>query len=136
MHRESYHVPIKIVEGESGNLGFLNLDKNFPFAVKRFFFIYDVPLDLRRGGHTLKTCEQLLVPIKGSIVVQTSNGQVTKSHQLDRPDLGLFLPPMLWRELVSFSDDAILLVLASEFYCEKDYIRTFGEFHNAINKVS
>jgi hypothetical protein len=104
------------------------IESNFPFEPHRFFFIKDVPSSLERGGHCLKTCEQALISVVGSvdITLKTPNSEETVS--LASPKDCLYVPPQSWREMSNFSSDAVLLVLASTVYDELDYIRDWDTY--------
>ncbi len=111
-----------------GNLSVIENDV-VPFDVKRVYYLYDVPSGTHRGGHAHKKLYQLLIAISGSfnVVLKDSSGN-TKVVTLNKPNTGLLIPNMVWRELEDFSSGAICLVVASEVYEESDYIRDFDRF--------
>lgn len=112
-----------------GSLIALENLKDFPFEVRRVYYIFDTLSNVRRGFHAHKKLKQVLICVNGSCKIHLDNGLgETKEVLLDRPDIGLFLGADVWREMYDFSDHAVLLVLASEYYDEKDYIRDYNKF--------
>jgi UDP-2-acetamido-3-amino-2,3-dideoxy-glucuronate N-acetyltransferase len=103
-----------------------------PFVPKRVFTVFDVPSRDVRGEHAHRVCSQLLVCIKGSVSCIVDDGANRSQIKLDRPDVGLFIPPLVWGTQYNYSSDAILLVLASEEYNADDYIRDYQEFLDSI----
>lgn len=104
------------------------LGRGLPFAPRRFFVISQVPRVDIRGEHAHRRLEQLLVCLAGSVVAEVSDGQRWRSVHLDCPDVGLYVPPMVWGAQHDYSRDAVLLVLASHEYEAADYIRDIAEF--------
>lgn len=98
-----------------------------PFTIKRIYYLYDVPLNIRRGYHAHKKLEQVLICLKGKVKIQVYDGNVEKVIVLDKPTKGLYIGPFVWREMFDF-EDAVLLVIASDFYSESDYIRDYKQF--------
>jgi len=113
---------------QKGNITAINNEKEIPFAIKRIYYLYDVPGGESRGGHAHKELMQLIVAASGSFDIVIDDSKIKRTFTLARPDCGLFLPAGLWRELVNFSSGAICLVLASLEYSEGDYIRFYDEF--------
>lgn len=111
-----------------GALVFAQDGDHLPFRVRRFFALYNVLPDAMRGGHAHRLQHQLLVVFGGAVNVTVDNGQGRTTVRLDRPALGLHVPPMLWLELTEFTPGAICLVLASGLYSEEDYVRSREEF--------
>lgn len=111
-----------------GNLTVVENDITVPFAVKRVYYLYDVPGGEVRGGHAHKELKQLLIAASGSFDVVLDDGNVKRTITLNRPYLGLLIIPGIWRELNNFSSGSVCLVLASEFYKESDYIRNYDMF--------
>jgi len=118
-----------------GNLTFLETERHLPFKFKRVFYLYDVPGGDCRAGHALKTCHQFLIAISGSFDVILYDGRDKQRHHLNRSYYGLYLSPLIWRELDNFSSGSVCLVLASEFYDEKDYFRDYSIFLKAVSKL-
>jgi hypothetical protein len=111
-----------------GNISVVENLKDIPFAVKRTYYLYDVPGGESRGGHAHKELEQLIIAASGSFTVTLDDGNIKRSFMLNRPYQGLYVKSGIWRELNDFSSGAVCLVLASEIYDEKDYIREYLEF--------
>jgi len=111
-----------------GNLTFVEGGRHIPFAISRVFYLYDVPGGADRGGHALRSCQQVLIAISGSFDVIASDADQTKRFHLNRSYYGLFLPSLIWREMDNFSSGSICLVLASHVYSEGDYFRDDNEF--------
>jgi dTDP-4-dehydrorhamnose 3,5-epimerase-like enzyme len=101
---------------------------NIPFEVERVYYLYDVPGGEVRGGHAHYELEQYVIAASGSFDVILDDGKNKKKFTLNRPNLALHIVPGLWRELDNFSSGSITMVLASEVYDEKDYIRDYKEF--------
>ncbi|MDA9808736.1 FdtA/QdtA family cupin domain-containing protein [Flavobacteriales bacterium] len=126
----------KIHEREKGTLSFIENLENIPFAIKRIFYLYDIPGGESRGAHAHKECHQFLIATSGSFEVQLDDGEVKKTVMLNQPYTGLHIPPRVWASEVNFSSGAICLVLASELYNENDYIRDYKTFINLKSDVS
>ena len=114
-----------------GNLTFIEGERHIPFSVKRVFYVYDVPAGVRRGGHALRRCHQLLIPSSGSFDVIVDDGREKERYSLNLPYRCLYIPPFVWREMENFSSNSMCTVLASEFYAEADYYRDYGTFLEA-----
>ena len=102
--------------------------KDIPFEIKRVYYMYDTKAGVRRGFHAHRSLEQILVCIHGSCKVQLDNGIEKKIVALERPYEGLYISNDIWREMFDFSPEAVLIVLASDYYKEEDYIRDYEEF--------
>lgn len=102
--------------------------KDIPFEIKRVYYMYDTKKDVHRGFHAHKNLEQILVCVAGSCKVRLDNGKESKVVSLETPYEGLYIAKSMWREMYDFSEDAVLLVLASDYYNEDDYIRDYDEF--------
>lgn len=107
--------------------------KDIPFSVRRIYYIYDTLAGVRRGFHAHKNLKQILVCVKGSCKLHLDNGFETEEVLLDKPYEGIYLDNNIWREMYDFSEDAVLLVLASEYYDEADYIRDYQKFLDFVN---
>ena len=107
---------------------------DIPFKIKRVYYLYDVPGGEERGGHAHKNLFQLIVAASGSFDVVLDDGFEKKTIQLNRPYNGLIIVPGIWRELSNFSSGSICLVLASEVYKIKDYIRDYSLFKDLKNE--
>lgn len=113
---------------ERGMLVALEEQKDIPFEIKRVYYLYDTKTEVHRGFHAHKSLEQILICIHGSCKVLLDNGTEKKVVSLEKPYEGLYIPNDMWREMYDFSEDAVLLVLASDYYIEEDYIRDYKEF--------
>lgn len=111
-----------------GNLSVVENDKDVPFSVKRVYYLYDVPGGESRGGHAHRELEQLIIAASGSFRVTLDDGNCKRTFYLNRPYLGLYIKPGIWRDLDDFSSGAVCMVLASDVYLAEDYIRDYEEF--------
>jgi len=115
-----------------GSLSVGEFPKQVPFVPKRYFIVFEVPGKDVRGEHAHRRCHQFLVCLRGSLSVVVDDGQSSEEIALDRPGIGLYLPPMIWAVQYRYSSDALLLVFASDPYDTGDYIRDYDEFLSAI----
>jgi acetyltransferase-like isoleucine patch superfamily enzyme/dTDP-4-dehydrorhamnose 3,5-epimerase-like enzyme len=115
-----------------GSLSVGDFPQQVPFVPKRYFIVFDVPGKDVRGEHAHRRCHQFLVCLRGSLSVVVDDGKSSEEIALDRPSIGLYLPPMVWAVQYRYSADALLLVFASEPYDAADYIRDYDEFLSAI----
>ena len=120
------HIP-KVHSG-NGNITVVENENNVFFKVKRVYYLYDVPSGEARGGHAHYELQQYIIAASGSFDVVLNDGVNKRTISLNRPNLALHIVPGLWRELNNFSSGSISLVLASEKYDEKDYIRNYAAF--------
>lgn len=111
-----------------GDISVVENSVTVPFDTKRVYYLYDVPGGVRRGGHAHKELKQLIVAVSGSFTVVLDDGKVKRSFVLNRPYVGLYVVPGIWRELEDFSSGSVCLVLASEKYDAEDYLRDYDEF--------
>lgn len=111
-----------------GNLTFVEGSNHIPFDIKRVYYLYDVPGGAERGGHAHKGLHQLIIAISGAFDIVLDDGHQKKRYHLNRSYFGLYVCPMIWREMDNFSSGAVCLVLASNFYDEADYYRNYAEF--------
>jgi hypothetical protein len=129
----SIHDQYKILEfkdlgDERGNLVVVEGEMDIPFAVKRVFYIYGSDLDVVRGQHANRKTEFVLINVSGTSKVKVDNGTETAIIELNRPRMGLYLPINVWKDMYDFSQDSVLLVLASEHYDASEYIRDYEQF--------
>lgn len=115
-----------------GSLTFVEGGRHVPFEIERVYYLYDVPGGEVRGGHAHKALTQLIIAISGSFDVVLNDGTNTKRFHLNRANIGLFVCPMMWRELDNFSSGSVCLVLASNRYDESDYYRNYDEYKAAL----
>ena len=113
---------------ERGILISLEENKNIPFDIKRCYYMYNTQPGVSRGHHAHKSLEQVLVCVSGECKILLDDGKTRETVVLDRPNKGLYLSHLIWREMFDFSEDAVLMVLASQLYDESDYIRSYDEF--------
>jgi dTDP-4-dehydrorhamnose 3,5-epimerase-like enzyme len=111
-----------------GNLTFVESNNQIPFAIERVYYLYDVPGGSERGGHAHKGLHQLIIAMSGSFDVLLDDGKEKKRVHLNRSYHGLYVCPMIWRELDNFSSASVCMVLASNRYDEDDYHRDYAEF--------
>jgi hypothetical protein len=121
-------VNLEKIESPKGNLSPLYGGVHVPFAIKRVYYLYDVPGGADRGGHAHRALQQLIVAASGSFAVTLDDGQSRRTVTLDRSYYGLYLPSLIWRDITGFCTGAICLVFASLPYDECDYIRDHQEF--------
>lgn len=118
-----------------GQLVSLEEYKDIPFEIKRVYYMYDTKEGVRRGFHAHQSLEQILICIHGSCKVMLDNGIEKKIISLEKPYEGLYVAKDMWREMYDFSSDAVLLVLASEYYNEEDYIRDYDTFVKIVQST-
>jgi hypothetical protein len=118
-----------------GNLTFIEGGAHIPFDIRRVYYLYDVPGGAERGGHAHKALSQLIVAMSGSFDVVLDQGGEKKRFHLNRSYQGLYVCPMMWRELDNFSSGSVCMVLASNIYEESDYYREYDEYLAALAKV-
>lgn len=117
-----------------GNLTFIEGGLHIPFDIKRVYYLYDVPGGSERGAHAHKGLHQFIVSMSGSFDVVLNDGKESKRFHLNRSYNGLYVCPMMWRDLENFSSGSVCMVLASERYDENDYIRDYQYFLATANK--
>lgn len=116
-----------------GSLSFIEGNQHIPFDIRRVYYLYDVPVGAERGGHAHKELSQLIIAISGSFDVILNEGSEKKRYHLNLPYQGLYVSPMMWRELDNFSSGSVCMVLASIIYEESDYFRDYNEYLSALN---
>ena len=120
------------IQDPRGNLTFVEGSQHIPFEIRRVFYLYDVPGGSERMGHALKTCEQFLIAMSGSFDVILYDGKHNQRFHLNRSYYGLYIPPLIWREIDNFSSGVVCLALASEPYSEAGYYREYRDFLMAV----
>ena len=118
-----------------GNLSFIESGRHIPFDIQRVYYLYDVPGGSDRGSHAHKGLHQFIVAMSGSFDVVLDDGTEKKRFHLNRSYYGLYVCPMMWRELDNFSSGAVCMVLASSHYDEADYIRDYSNFISLTEQV-
>ena len=118
---------------ERGNLVVVEGEQDIPFEIKRVFYIYGSDSEVVRGQHANRNSEFVLINVSGTSKVRVDNGFEEEIIELNRPRMGLYLPTMLWKDMYDFSEDSVLLVLASTHYHPEEYIKVYEEFVNAVS---
>lgn len=121
-------IDIPKISDPRGNLSFIEAGEHVPFDIKRVYYLYDVPGGSDRGSHAHKDLHQFIFAMSGSFNVVLDDGREKKRFHLNRSYYGLYVCPMMWRDLDNFSSGAVCMVLASEYYDETDYIREYQQF--------
>ena len=119
---------------DRGSLVFSDTSPIIPFEIRRFYFLYNVPADKTRGKHAHRALQQVFLCLSGSVEILLDDGNRRKKVILDNAEKGLYVCPMIWRELKNFTHDAICMVFASEKFDEDDYIRDEKEFFEIVKK--
>lgn len=121
-------IDFPLLGDERGSLVALEAEKTVPFAIERVYYIFGTQQGVARGFHAHKNLQQVAICVTGSCRMVLDDGRISKEVWLDSPTKGLMISPMVWHEMHDFSEDCVLLVLASEHYDENDYIRDYDEF--------
>lgn len=129
-------VELPKISDPRGNLTFIEGMEHVPFEIKRVYYLYDVPGGAERGGHAHKELHQLIIAMSGSFDVVLDDGVNKKRIHLNRSYFGLYICPMIWRELDNFSSGSVCMVLASNHYSESDYYREYDTFKGAQNVLA
>ena len=117
-----------------GKLIALESNKDIPFDIKRVYYIYEVESNVRRGFHSHKELEQVLVCVHGSVKILLKTPNEEKIVLLDKPSKGLYIGTDIWREMYDFENETVLMVLASDYYDENDYIRNYKDYETYYNQ--
>lgn len=120
-------VDLQVIHNNAGNIAVLE-NGVIPFDIKRIYYLYDVPMDAERGGHSHYELQQFIVAASGSFTFLLDDGIQKKEVFLNHPNRALWIKPGIWREIKNFSSGSICLVLASHTYSEADYIRNYDDF--------
>ena len=125
---DCYLIDLPKISDPRGNLTFIEEGRHFPFDIKRVYYLYDVPGGAERGGHAHRAMNQMIIAMSGSFDVVLDDGFSRQRYHMNRSYYGLYVSPMVWRELDNFSSGAVLLSLASNYYDESDYYREYADF--------
>jgi hypothetical protein len=125
-------IDLPIISNPKGNLTFIEGHTHIPFDIKRVYYLYDVPGGAERGGHGHRKLEQLIVAMSGSFDVVLDDGTRKMRYHMNRSYYGLYVCPMMWREIDNFSSGSVCLVLASSLYEESDYYRDYQQYLQAV----
>ncbi len=128
MNFESRIIQLPKIEDQRGNLSFYESSNHIPFEIKRTYWIYDVPGGQKRGGHAFKAQHEFIIALSGSFDVKLYDGISEKTFSLNRSYYGLYVPNMIWREMLNFSTNSLALIVSSTNYSDTDYIRDYNEF--------
>ena len=125
-------VQLPQVTDPRGNLTFIESGRHLAFDIKRVYYLYDVPGGSPRAGHGHRTLEQLVIAMSGSFDIELDDGRAKRKYHLNRPYYGLYICPMIWREIDNFSSGSVCMVVASDFFDEADYYREYKDFLSAV----
>jgi hypothetical protein len=115
-----------------GNLTFIEGGRHVPFDVRRVYYLYDVPGGATRAGHGHRKLHQLMIAMSGSFDVTLDDGAAKRKYHLNRSYYGLYICPMIWRDIDNFSSGSVCMVLASDYFDESDYYREYADFLEAV----
>jgi len=129
---DCYLIDLPQIKDPRGNLTFIEGGNHIHFGIKRVYYLYDVPGGSERGGHAHRNLHQFMIAMSGSFNIELNDGRRRKIIHLNRPYYGLYICPMIWREISNFSSNSNCMVLASELYDESDYFRDFEVFKKSL----
>lgn len=129
-------IELPVISDRRGNLTFLEGNRHVPFDIKRIYYLYDVPGGAHRAGHAHKKLHQVLIAMSGSFDVSLDDGFSKTRFHLNRSYQGLYIPPMVWRDIDNFSSGAVCMAVASEWFDEADYYREYEDFLGAAHSAS
>ncbi len=121
-------IDLPVISDRRGDLTFVEGRNHVPFDIARVYYLYNVPVDSERGGHAHRQLQQVVFALSGSFCIRIDDGHATSEHWLRDPRKGLLINRLIWREMDSFSQGAVCMVLASHAYDESDYIRDHADF--------
>ena len=116
------------ISDERGNLTYIQYFDHIPFEIKRVYWLYDVPSGQTRGGHAFKLQNEVVIALSGSFQVYLNDGTSEETYLLNRPNQGLYIPKMTWRQFRNFSTNTVVLIITSDLFNEEDYINDFSIF--------
>jgi hypothetical protein len=122
------------VHDPRGDLTFIEGENHIPFKIARVYYIYNAPVEAQRGGHAHKELEQVVFALSGSFRISVDDGRQKSDYWLNNPQKGLYINRLVWREMDSFSQGAVCMVLASRRYEESDYYRNYDDFSTAVSQ--
>lgn len=128
-------IDLPVVSDPRGDLTFIEGGTHIPFNIRRVYYLYNVPVDAERGGHAHRELEQVVFALSGSFRMKIDDGKTQSEYWLRDPRKGLYINRLIWREMDSFSQGAVCMVLASKPYDEADYYRDYDDFVAASRKV-
>jgi len=133
--RDCKIVSLPKISDPRGNLTFIEGGIHIPFDIRRVYYLYDVPEGAERGAHGHRNLQQLIVAMSGSFDVVLDDGMERKTFHMNRASYGLYISPMMWRDITNVSSGAVCMVLASELYDEQDYFRDYSQFIAATDRA-
>jgi len=122
----------KQVQHHTGTIVVAEGERDVPFAIRRAYFLFNVPPHETRGAHAHRTLTQVAICAQGSCRLRLDNGRESADIVLNRPNEGVLLPPMVWHQMTEFSAHSLFLVLADDYYDESDYIRSYDDFQREV----
>ncbi|MCR9215001.1 MAG: FdtA/QdtA family cupin domain-containing protein [Proteobacteria bacterium] len=125
-------IDLPVISDPRGDLTFIEGGEQVPFDIKRVYFLYNVPAESERGGHAHRELQQVLFALSGSFRIKIDNGFEKSEYWLNNPRRGLLINRLNWREIDSFSQGAVCMVIASQHYDEADYFREYDDFIDAV----
>lgn len=128
LESEVYELDLDVKGDSRGSLIAIESCKNIPFDIKRVYYIFNTKHGVARGFHAHKTLKQLLVCVSGSVDIKCERKDIVEVFSLNSPSKALYINGLVWHEMLNFSNDAVLLVFASDLYNESDYIRSYEVF--------
>ena len=129
-------IDLPVVSDPRGDLTFVEGQNHVPFDIKRVYYLYNVPVDAERGGHAHRKLEQVVFALSGSFRITVDDGAEKTEFWLRDPRKGLYINRLIWREMDCFSQGAVCMVLASQYYDESDYYRDYDDFLTAARSAS
>ena len=127
-------IDLPVINDPRGNLTFIEGGRHIPFDIRRVYYLYDIPGGGARGGHAHKALHTLIIAMSGSFDIHIDDGSAKKVVHMNRSYYGLYVCPMIWREIDNFSSGAVCMSLASELYDETDYYRDYDAFIRDVRK--
>lgn len=134
-HRQCRIIELPKIEDHRGNLTFIESARHVPFEIRRVYYLYDVPGGALRAGHAHKALHQFLIAMSGSFDVTVDDSRHKMKYHMNRSYYGLYIPPMIWREIDNFSSGSVCLALVSDYYDESDYYRHYPDFIRAVREL-
>lgn len=133
---EIEYINLPVIDSKKkGKLSFMEAGKDIPFEIKRIYYIYDIEdLNIKRGYHAHKTLKQIIFCLNGSFILELDNGFEKKEIFLNKPNKGVLIDFNIWHNMKNFNKNVVIMVVASDYYNENDYIRNYNEFIEYINK--
>ncbi|EGU33603.1 MULTISPECIES: sugar 3,4-ketoisomerase [Vibrio] len=128
-------IEFDLLGDERGSLVSLEQNKNIPFNIKRVYYIFNTEQGVARGFHAHKKLQQVAICLRGSCRFILDDSKCRESIVLDSPNIGLYIDNYKWREMHDFSEDCVLMVLASDYFDESDYIRNYNMFLEKVGEI-